>query len=67
MGKNEDYNLGGSISNNSEKLIHRGRGEVSVIHYLSGERYGAVEHMFWQKLAATRKEPMSLLMILVTF
>ena len=30
VGQNEDYSLGDSISDSSEKLLRRGRGKVSI-------------------------------------
>ena len=44
-------------------------GKVSVIYGFSegGGRVRAVKHTFWQRVAASHKEQMSLLMILVFF
>ena len=62
-GKNEGYNLWGSIADSSEKLLQRsgGRGQCQ------GRGILEVEPRFWQKIAASHREQMSPLMILVLF
>ena len=65
-GQNEDYSPGDSLSDSSEKLLQRGKGEgQSVLYLILVKRVHAVKHRFWQKIVASQKEQMSLLMILV--
>ena len=63
LGQNEGYNLWGSIADSSEKLLQRsgGRGQCQ------GRGILEVEPRFWQKIAASHREQMSPLMILVLF
>ena len=60
MGQNEDYSLGGSISDSPEKLLQRG----SIYIYDFGEGGGTCNHahIFTEglmKVAASHKEQMS--------
>ena len=45
----------------------RGQGWKSVLHVILVKRVPSVNHTFWQRLAASHKEPISSLMILVLF
>ena len=45
--KNKDYSPGDSFSDNSEKLLKRGRGTVSVIDDCSEAGVCAVRHTCW--------------------
>ena len=51
-GQNEDYSQGDGISKSSEKLLQRGRGEVSIIYDISEGGIYAIKHSFWQRLVA---------------
>ena len=66
LGQKEDYSLGDSISDSSGKLLWKGKGEVSI-HVILVKGVHVVQHTFWQKVAASCKEQMSPLMILVLF
>ena len=65
LGQNEDYSLGDSISDSSEKQLQRGRQKISVTY--DSSEVGTAKYTFWQRLTAHCKEQMSLLMILVLF
>ena len=53
MGQNEDYRLGDSISESSEKLLQRVREEGQDTHNFSIGRVHAIKHICLQKVAAT--------------
>ena len=53
MGQNEDYSLGDSISDSSEKLLQRGREEGQYTYNFSKGRVHAIKHIFLQKISAT--------------
>ena len=44
---NEDSSLGDSISDNSEKLLQRGRGKVQCIADFAGGGVHAIRHIFF--------------------
>lgn len=48
MGQNKDYSLGDSISESPEEA----GGEVRVVYDFSEEGIHAVQHIFYQRLAA---------------
>ena len=59
MGQNEDYSSGDRISDSSEKLLQRGRGEGQYICDFSEGGVRAIKHTFLQKVAASHEEQMS--------
>ena len=71
-GKNEDYGLGDSTSESSEKLLQRGREEGKYICDFSEERIHKIKHsssssFFFLKVSASLEEQPSLWRILVLF
>ena len=65
--QNEDCSPGDSPSDSSEKVLHRGGGEVSIYVILMGRWVHTVKHTFWPKVSASHREQMLLLMILELF
>ena len=65
MGPNEDYSLGDSPSDSSEKLLWRGGGHQYIYDFTEGGLF-VIRHTFWQ-VTASHKEQMPPLMILVFF
>ena len=63
LGLTEDYSPGHSLSGSSEDLLQRGGGGGQC-KYDFGERY-EIKHSFQQKVAASHKEQVSPLMILI--
>ena len=48
LGQNEDYSPGGSISDSSEKMLQRGKGEGQYIRdFGQGGRVHAIKHTFF--------------------
>ena len=69
VGQNEDYSPGDSISESSEKLLQRSRGECQYI-WNSGEgEVHAIRHLFFffLQVSASHEEQMSPWRILVLF
>ena len=68
LGQREDYSPGNSISDSSEELLQRGKGEGQYICDFGEGGYGAVKHTFWQRVATSYNEvaaSQQILMILV--
>ena len=53
MGQNEDYSLGESSSDSSERLLQRGRGEGQYICDFSEGGIHAVKHISLQKVSTS--------------
>ena len=53
MGQNEDYSLGNSTSDSSERLLQRGRGKVSINVILVKGEYVQSSTFFPQKVSAS--------------
>ena len=53
LGQNEDFSLGGSISDSSEKLLHRGRGKISIYVILMKGRDTSSRAHILQNVAAS--------------
>ena len=64
LGQSEDYSLGDRLSYIAKELLPEGRGEVSVI-LVKG--YTCHQATFWQRVATSHEEQVSLLIILVLF
>ena len=59
LGQNEDYSLGDSISDSSEKLLQRSRVKGQCICDFGEGGIHAIEHIFLQKVSASHKEQTS--------
>ena len=54
MGQNEDYSLGNSTSDSSERLLQRGRGKVSInVILVKGEYMQSSTFFFPHKVSAS--------------
>ena len=62
MEPNQDYSQGDNLSDSSEELLQKGRGEVSI-HMILVKSVHEIKHIFWQKVTASHEEQMSWLMI----
>ena len=62
MGPNQDCSQRDNLSDSSEELLQKGRGEVSI-HIILVKSVHEIKHIFWQKAAASHEEQMSWLMI----
>ena len=67
MRQNEDCSPGESPSDSSEKLLHKGQGEVSIYAIFMGRSVHIVMSTFRRKVSASHEEQMLLLMILELF
>ena len=56
VGQNEDYSPEDSISESSEKLLHRGRGGRSVHMWFCWGGVHAIKHLFSKKVSASQEE-----------
>ena len=65
--QNEDYSLGDSISDSSEKLLQRGSGGRSIYMILVKGKFNSVKHLFYKKFSANYEELMFLWRELVLF
>ena len=62
MGPNQDYSQGDNLSDSSEELLQKGRGEVSI-HMILVKSIREIKHIFWQKVTASHEEQTSWLII----
>lgn len=53
MAQNEDYSLGGSLSDSSKKLLQRGRGNDSIYVILVKREVHVTRHRILLKVAAS--------------
>ena len=67
VGQNEDYSSKGSISESSEKLLHRGHGGRSVYMWFCWGGVHAIKHLFSKKVSASQEEQGSLWRTLILF
>ena len=65
--QNEDYSLKDNISDSSEKLLQRGRGEGQYIVDFGEGGVHAIKHIFFFQVSACHKEQLSPWMTLVLF
>ena len=67
LGQNEDYSLGDSIPDSSEKLLQRGRRKVSIPVILVKGEFMQSSAYFLQKISTSHQEQRSSWRILVLF
>ena len=58
-GKNEDYSPGDSTSDNSERLLHRGSGGMSIYKILMKGDFNAIKHLLYKRFSASHEKQMS--------
>ena len=56
MRQNEDYSLGDSLSDSSEKLLQRGRGKISVTEFFVKRAYTESSKHFGSGLLLVRRK-----------
>ena len=67
LGQNEDCSPGDSITDSSEKLLQRGRGEGQHLCDFGEGGVLAIKHIFLQKVSASHEEQSSSCRTLVLF
>ena len=50
--QNEDYHLGDSTSDSSERLLQRDRGRRSIYKILVNGEFSAIRHSFYKRFSA---------------
>ena len=59
LGQNEDFSLGDSTSDSSEKLLQRGRGGKLIYVTLVKGDFSAIKHLSYERFSASQEELMS--------
>ena len=59
MGQNEDYRLGGSISDSFEWLLQSGSGGRSIYKVLVKGEFNTVKHTFYKRFFVSHEDLMS--------
>ena len=55
LGPNEDCSLGGSISDNSERLLQSGSGGKSIYKVLVMEEFNTMKHSFYERFLLVKR------------
>ena len=59
MGQNEDYSLGGSLSDSSERLLQSGSGGESIYKVLVKGEFDTMKHSFYKRVFVRLEDLMS--------
>ena len=59
MGQNEDCSLGGSMSDNSERLLPRGSGGKTIYKVLVKGELKTMKHSFYKRLFVSHEDLIS--------
>ena len=59
LGQNEDYSLGGSISDSSERLLQSGSGGKSIYKVLVKGEFNAMKHSICKRFFVSHEDLMS--------